>query len=192
MHTRLRDHWFRRGPGRATACLLAAVWLGGCALLPANASNTPVEAVSDYIAKIAAHELRSARVCSQPYPYGYFKLLIGGIFAPVQALPGSDPDRTLSVINLDTSRLTIEESSRTGGKAIVDVKGTLVETFDPAEVEALFRAYAAEAGQAVELDLLKETVDNVSHGPVELDVRESVPVVLDDGEWAVCPSPYTP
>ena len=119
-------------------------------------------------------------------------LLIGGLFGPVQALPGSDPARTLSVMDLDPTRLTFVERSTTASEAVVEIGGTLTERFEPAEVEALFRAYAAEAGQEVELDLLQETLRNVSHGPVELDVREEVPVVLEGGTWRVCPPAYTP
>lgn len=171
---------------------LAVLALGSCSLLPESASNTPTGAVRDYIARIVAHDLGALRVCDEPYPHGYAKLLIGGMFAPVQALPGFDEDRTLSIIELDASRLTIVEESRTRGNAVVKVGGALVERFEPTEVEALFRAYAAESGQPIEMDLLLETLRNVSQGPVELDVRESVPVVLENGSWAVCPAPYTP
>jgi hypothetical protein len=171
---------------------LAPLALSGCSLLPLNTTNSPTDAVRGYVAKIVEHDLGALRVCDRPYPHGYFKLLIGGMFGPVQALPGSDEQRTLSVIDLDASRLTIVEESRTDGDAVVTIGGVLLERFEPSDVEALFRAYAAESGQPIDIDLLRETLDNVSRGPVELDIRESVPVVLENGSWVVCPPPYTP
>jgi hypothetical protein len=157
-----------------------------------HCENTPIGAVQEYVAGVVANDLGSLKVCNRPYPHGYFVLLIGGLFGPVQALPGFDPERTLSVIDIDATRLTYTERSGTDGETVVDVGGTLVERFDPREVEALFRAYAAEAGQDVERDLLQETLQNVSQGPVELDVREEVPVVLEGGTWRVCPRAATP
>ena len=96
------------------------------------------------------------------------------------------------MIDLDPTRLTFAEHSRTDDEAVIEIGGTLLERFEPSEVEALFRAYAAEAGQEVELDLLQETLRNVSNGPVELDVREEVRVILEDGTWRVCPPAFTP
>ncbi len=177
--------------GRTVLAVSLAV-LASCSLLPGNATNTPRVAVEEYVARIVAHDLSSLKICDRPYPHGYFVLLIGGIFGPVQALPGSDRARTLSLIDLDPTRLTYTERSMTASDAMVEIGGTLVERFEPAEVEALFRAYAAEAGQDVELDLLQETLRNVSRGPVELDVREEVPVVLESGLWRVCPPAFTP
>jgi hypothetical protein len=149
-------------------------------------------AVQEYVANIVAHDLSSLKVCDRPYPHGYYELLIGGIFGPVQALPGSDRARTLSIIDFDSTGLTFTERSTSAGEAVVEIGGTIVERFEPGEVEALFRAYAAEGGQEVELDLLQETLRNVSQGPVELDVREEVPVVLEGGTWRVCPLAFTP
>jgi hypothetical protein len=163
-----------------------------CSVLPSTETNTPTRAVQEYVGRIVAHDLSSLRVCNGPYPHGYSALLIGGIFAPVQALPGLDPARTLSVIDLDPTQLTFAERSRTDDEAVIEIGGTLLERFEPSEVEALFRAYAAEAGQEVELDLLQETLRNVSNGPVELDVREEVRVILEGGRWRVCPPAFTP
>ena len=176
----------------ASVLSLALTATAGCDILERTAANTPTDAVRQYVAFIVNNDLDALRVCNRPYPHGYYRLLIGGIFEPVQALPGGDPARTLAVIDLDASRLTFTEGSRTDDEAIVNVGGTLVERFEPSEVEALFRAYAAESGQPLEVDLLNETLRNVSRGPVELEVRESVPVILEKGVWTVCPAVYTP
>jgi hypothetical protein len=109
-------------------------------------------------------------------------------------MPGFDVPRTLSVIELDVSRLVVSERRRSkdGMTAEVAVEGVLVERFDPVKVESLFRAYASESGQPVEQDLLDETLANVSRGPVEIEMRETVPVIQQDGTWRICPPAPTP
>ena len=175
---------------RSVAIAMALAAVMGCAPVPspsATSVSTPTGAVREYLRHMFAGDLASLRSCSRPSSAGFYQLLIGGIFGPVQALPGSDPARTLAVIEFDASGLTFFERAGAPGEATVEIGGVLIERFEPGEVEALFRAYAAEANQPIELALLQETLENVSHGPVELSVRESVPVVLEGDVWRICP-----
>ncbi len=73
-------------------------------------------------------------------------------------MPDSDVPRNLAIIRLDVSRLSVTESSRDGDSAEVHVEGVLVERFDPVEVEALFRTFAAEQGVPVDDGLLRDTL----------------------------------
>lgn len=157
-------------------------------------ANTPSDAVRRALEGIVAHDLAGASlaVCAERRDPRDFPFLIGGIYQPVGALPGGDIGRTLSVIQLDASRLTIREKAREPNSAVVDLEGFLVERFDPTEVEELFRAYAAESGQPLEMNLLEETLANVSHGDVTLPVREEVRVILEGDTWRVCPLAPTP
>jgi hypothetical protein len=143
---------------------------------------------------MAAHDLAGSTslVCVERRDPNDFPVLLGGIFQPVGAMPGFDVPRTLSVIDLDVSRLAVSERSRSGATAEVAIEGVLLERFDPVKVEALFRAYASESGQGIEQDLLDETLANVSRGPVEIEIRETVPVIQQDNAWRICPPAPTP
>lgn len=176
---------------KPVASLLVGVLALGCVI---PVANSPSDAVRRALEGIVAHDLAGASlaVCAERRDPRDFPFLIGGIFQPVGALPGGDIGRTLSVIELDASRVTIQEKSRERDSAVVEVEGVLVERLDPTEVEALFRDYAAESGQPLEMDLLQETLANVSHGDVTLPVREEVRVVLEGGTWKVCPLAPTP
>ena len=90
------------------------------------------------------------------------------------------------------SRLSVTESSRDGDSAEVHVEGVLVERFDPSEVEALIRTFAAEQGVPVDDGLLRDTLVRVSGGDFEFPVDEMVPVVREAGTWKVCPPAPTP
>ena len=176
--------------GLRAAAIALALAVVGCNAVPSpsvTSAGTPAGAVREYLGHVFAGDLASLRSCSRPSSAGFYQLLIGGLFAPVQALPGSDIARTLALIEFDTSGLTFTERSGAPGEATVEIGGVLIERFEPSEVEALFRAYAAEANQPIEIALLQETLENVSRGPVELPVRESVPVVLEGDAWRICP-----
>ena len=157
-------------------------------------SDSPVDPVRGALDRVLAHDLAAASqfVCAEERNASDFPFSIPGIFAPVAALPGFDVPRTLSVIDLDASEVTLTEKPGNTDGAVVELGGVLVERFDPAEVDALFRAYAAESGQPIEQDLLQETIDNVSRGDVRLDLREELRVVREGGQWKVCPLPPTP
>jgi len=178
---------------RLAALLAATSVAAACTMLP---SGQPVAVVESALAGMAAHDLVGAAslVCVERRDPNDIPVPLGGIFEPVGAMPGFDIPRTLSVIDLDVSRLVVAERKRSkdGKTAEVAVEGVLVERFDPVKVEALFRAYASESGQPVEQDLLDETLAKVSRGPVELELRESVPVIQQDGTWRICPPAPTP
>lgn len=176
---------------RALAAPFLVALVTACSMLPSDSPVDPVRAALD---RVVAHDLAAASqfVCVEERNPSDFPFSIPGIFAPVGALPAFDVPRTLSVIDLDTSGITLTEGPGNGDGSVVELGGVLVERFDPAEVEALFRAYAAESGQPIEQDLLEETIDNVSRGDVRLDLREEVRVVREGGQWKVCPLPPTP
>lgn len=184
----------RRGGVRASrlAVLLGSVVaFGGCGLLPADG---PTDAVRRAMQAVAAHDLPSASllVCAARRDARTFPFTISGIFEPVGALPDFDIPRTLEIIDLDPSGLRYDEVGRAGGVADIEVTGVLVERFDPAEVEALFRDMAADLGQPVDDGLLAQTLENVAAGPVRLDVDQVVPVAQEAGAWRICePAPVS-
>jgi hypothetical protein len=178
----------------AVLAVVATAWvLIGCTLLP---SVQPVEVVRSALAGIAMHDLAGSAslVCAGRRNPTDLPVSLGGIFEPVGAMPGFDVPRTLSVMELDVSRISVSERSRSqdGLTAEVAIEGVLVERFDPAKVEALFRAYASEMGQPIEQDLLDETMANVARGPVEIQIRDTVPVIREDTAWRICPPAPTP
>lgn len=182
---------------RPLAALVAAfvttTVVATCSMLPAG---QPIAVVKNALAGMAAHDLAGAAslVCVERRDPNDFPVTLSGIFEPVGAMPGFDIPRTLSVIELDVSRIVVSERSRSkdGTTAEVAITGVLVERFDPAKVEALFRAYASEFSQPIEQDLLDATLANVSRGPVEIEIRETVPVVQQDNAWRICPAGPTP
>ncbi len=159
-------------------------------------NGEPVAVVKAALAGMAAHDLAGAAalVCAERRDPNGFPVPLSGIFEPVGAMPGFDIPRTLSVIELDVSHLVVTERTGTkdGNTVEVAIDGPLVERFDPAKVEALFRAYASESGQPIEQDLLDQTLANVSRGPVQIQMRETVPVVQQDDAWRICPPAPTP
>jgi len=175
--------------------ILAAIVLGlpliGCSLVP---TDRPGDAARHALDRAAAHDLVGASqfVCAARRNVLDLPFPIAGILAPVGALPGYDVARTLGVMTLDVSRLTVAETTIGDDSGELHVDGMLVATFDSAAVEMLFRSMAAEAGQPVDDALLAETMANVSAGPVELQVDEVVPVVREQGTWKVCPLAPTP
>ena len=172
----------------STALALAGV---GCSLVPAG---RPADAARSALERVAAHDLvgASRHVCADRRNPLDLPFTIGGILAPVGALPDFDIARTLGVMTLDISRITITETNVDDDVAELHVGGTLVTTFDPLAVEALFRAMAAEQGQPIDDVLLAQTMANVSAGPVALPVKEDLPVVREQGTWKVCPEAPTP
>ena len=172
----------------STALVLACV---ACSLVPAD---RPADAARRALERVAAHDLvgASQHVCSDRRNPQDLPFTIGGILQPVGALPGFDIARTLGVMTLDISRMTVTETTVGDEVAELRVDGTLVTTFDPPAVEALFRAMAAEQGQPVDDVLLAQTMANVSAGPVALEVKEDVPAVREQGVWKVCPPTPTP
>ncbi len=175
------------------AAALTSLVIGGCSVLPIG---EPTDVVRNALAGTAEHDLAGSAslVCAERRDPNDFPVPLGGIFEPVGAMPGFDIPRTLSVIELDFSRLSVTERSRSkdGSTAEVDIQGVLVERFDPSEVEALFRAYASESGQPIEEELLDQTLANVSGGPVEIEIRETVPVIRENNAWRICPPAPTP
>jgi hypothetical protein len=183
-----------RTPWLATLALGFGV--AACSFLPTGPrpGDSPTEVVARAVVGMVAHDLPGASqlVCAERRDPRAFPFMISGIFQPVAALPGDDVTQTLSIIGLDASRITVTETKRLAVNAEVRVSGTLVEHFEPAAVEALFRAMAAATGQPLDQALLDDTLANVSAGAVELPVDESVRVVQENGLWKVCPPAPTP
>jgi hypothetical protein len=172
---------------------LAGLVVAACSMIPAD---SPAVAVRGALDRVVARDLPGASmlVCADRQNARDFPFMIPGIFEQVGALPGFDIPRTLTVMTLDTSRLNVVDAAAGPGVDLgqVSVTGTLVITFDPPAVEALFRAMAAESGQPLDQELLDMTMANVSGGPVELDLDEVVRVVREGGAWRVCPLAPTP
>jgi hypothetical protein len=180
-----------RGGSRFLLAIVAvSSILAGCSLEPPDSPTTAVRRALD---AVVAHDLdrATAAVCRARRDAFSIGSLLPGLLNPVQALPGGDMTRTLGVIQFDASALSLTEH-RTATTVGVRVRGDLVERFDPAQVEALFRAYAAENGERLDDAQLADTLRNVSFGDVRVPIDETVPVVLEDGSWRLCPPAPTP
>jgi hypothetical protein len=180
----------RRGTGRLPHLALVAAVVIGCSAEPPDRPTTPVHRALE---AVIAHDPDrvNGTVCRDRRAEFSLGSLLPGLLSPVQALPGGDMRRTLSVIRLDASGLSLTEQ-RAGTTVAVRIRGDLVERFVPAQVEVLFRAYAAEAGEPVDDALLGDTLRNVSFGDVRIPIDQLVPVVREDGTWRVCPPAATP
>ncbi len=179
---------------RRRLALVLGLILIGCGEGPAPIAplpDTPGTIVDRALSSVVARDLATAStmVCVASRNPAALPFPISGYLAPVGAMPGYVPARTLAVIQLDASELSIGQVRRDAGSAEVRVSGVLVERFNPAEVEALFRAYSAEAGAEVDQTLLDETLANVGRGPVRLPVDENVKLILEGGAWRICPDP---
>ena len=154
--------------------------------------DSPTTPVRRALEAVVAHDLVrvTATICRDRRLAFSLGSLLPGFLNPVQALPGGDMTR-MQVVQFDASGLSLTEQ-RTATTVAVRIRGDLLERFVPAQVEALFRAYAAEAGEPVDDAQLGDTMRNVSFGDVRIPVDEVVPVVLEDGTWRVCPAAPTP
>ena len=170
---------------------LFLILVGRCAFSP---GETPASVTQAALDRVVAHDLVGAStfVCTERRDPADLPFPLPGILGPVQAMPGFDVRRTLTVMTLDATKIQVVEESRSERGATVRVRGPLVERYDPVAVEALFRAYAAESGQAFDATRLQETLASVSNGDVTIQIDEVVPVGLQDNKWRVCPAAPTP
>jgi hypothetical protein len=176
----------------ARLVLLVAAILGTCACstLPLD---TPEHVVRQALEAVVAHDLddAAALTCGQRRNPGELPFPIPGLFEASSGLPGFDVRRRLGVTSLDAAGVVIEGVSSDADSAIVHVSGTLVERFDPAAVENLFRTYEVEGevphDQAVLDRVLARTRD-----PAHVTIDEDVRVLYEVRTWRVCPQPEVP
>jgi hypothetical protein len=170
-----------------TACSVVVPQFGG-----------PSDTVRAAFERMAAHDLAgaSALVCPAQRDPRALPFIVSGIFEPVGYISGSDNiPETLAMIELDISDVRIGNATADGGSVLVPVSGTLRERLDPVELEAAWRATAAERGEAVDEAWLQDVLTRVRSGPIELELDSelgAVQVMKLGGAWLICqplPSP---
>jgi hypothetical protein len=170
-----------------TACSVVVPQFGG-----------PSDIVRAAFERMAAHDLAgaSALVCPAQRDPRALPFIVSGIFEPVGYISGSDNiPETLAMIDLDISDVLIGNAAADTGPVQVPVSGTLRERLDPVELEAAWRATAAERGEPVDEGWLQDVLTRVRTGPIELDLDSelgAVQVMRIDGAWLICEPPPSP
>jgi hypothetical protein len=157
----------------------------------------PSQSVRGALDRIFAHDLigATAFVCPAQRDPSAFPVLISGIFSPVGNVPMPSVQETLALIEFDASDVRVGDVAASDDTVQVPVSGILRLRLDPIEVEAAVRATAAAQGEAVDEEVLGQTLDAIAAGPTSLDLGrevESVQVVKIGDGWFVCeplPSP---
>jgi hypothetical protein len=73
----------------------------------------------------------------------------------------------------------------------VEMTGVLHLTYDVPALEQLFRDMAKEMGQEVDESLLVPMLRRASQ-PHDLPLDQTVKVVMEEGQWRICPDPPQP
>lgn len=170
--------------------LLCTLSSGACAAVPVVGG--PSDTVREAFRKMAAHDLAGAStlVCPAQRHPSALPFSVSGIFEPIGYISGSDNvAESLALIDLDISRVRVEDVRANEGTVLVPVSGVLGERLDPVELETIWRATAAERGEAVDEAWLQDVLTRVRAGPIELDLgRElrAVQVMRIGGAWLIC------
>jgi hypothetical protein len=170
-----------------------ALIAGACATLPVVGG--PSDTVREAFRKMAANDLAGAStlVCPAQRDPNALPFIVGGIFEPIGYISGSDNvPESLALIDLDISRVRVEDVRADEGTVLVPVSGVLGERLDPVELETIWRATAAERGEAVDEVWLQDVLTRVRAGPIELELDSAVQVMRIGGAWLICePLPST-
>ena len=168
---------------------LLVVGIAACSLLPGV--RQPTDAVRGAVAGIVAHDLAAAamHVCPERLGDGRFPFSIQGITGVVDGLSFEEG---FALIRFDASDLSYEEERRDANVALVSLSGTLVEFVDPARYEAAYRDGIAARGEPMDQPLFDQVIQMIGNGRYELEVDQSVRVVLQNGVWQVCEPAPTP
>jgi hypothetical protein len=176
--------------------VFAVLLISGCQMVPTVGG--PSDTVRRAFERMAAQDLAGAStlVCPAQRDPRQLPFIVGGIFEPVGYIAGSDNvPETLKLIELDVTGIRVEDVATGDDTVLVPVSGVLRERLDPVELEAAWRATAAERGEPVDEAWLQEVLARVRAGPIEIDVDNelgAVQVTKIDGAWLICqplPSP---
>jgi hypothetical protein len=180
----------------AVVLLMNAMIAGACATVPVVGG--PSDTVREAFRRMAANDLAGASmlVCPAQRDPNALPFSVSGIFEPIGYISGSDNvPESLALIDLDISRVRVEDVRSDEGTVLVPVNGVLGERLDPVELEAIWRATAAERGEAVDEAWLQDVLARVRAGPIELDLGSelrAVQVMRIGGAWLICePLPST-
>jgi hypothetical protein len=171
----------------AVVLLVNALVAGACAA-PAVVGG-PSDTVREAFRKMAANDLAGASllVCPAQRDPNALPVSVGGIFEPIGYISGSDNVReSLALIDLDISRVRVEDVRANEGTVLVPVSGVLGERLDPVELETIWRATAAERGEAVDEVWLQDVLTRVRAGPIELELDSDVQVMRIGDAWLIC------
>lgn len=141
---------------------------------------------------MAAQDLAGASmlVCPAQRDPSALPFIVGGIFEPIGYIAGGDNvAESLALIELDISGVQVKDVQADEGTVLVPVGGTLRERLDPVEVEAAWRATAAERGEPVDEAWLQDVIGRVRSGPIELDLDSElgdVQVMRIGRAWLIC------
>jgi hypothetical protein len=169
---------------------LATLMLAGCQALPPIGG--PSDTVRQAFQRMAAHDLAGASnlVCPAQRDPSALPFIVSGIFEPIGYISGADNvAESLALIDLDISRVRVEDVRADEGTVLVPVSGVLGERLDPVELEAVWRATAAERGEPVDEAWLQEVLARVRSGSIELDLDSelgAVQVMRIGSAWLIC------
>jgi hypothetical protein len=144
---------------------------GACAVPPVVGG--PSDTVREAFRKMAANDLAGASmlVCPAQRDPSALPFIVSGIFEPIGYISGADNvAESLALIDLDISRVRVEDVRAEEGTVLVPVSGVLGERLDPVELETVWRATAAERGEPVDEAWLQDVLARVRSGPIELDL----------------------
>jgi hypothetical protein len=178
--------------------LLALVTLGACAPVIEDAERTPAGTVRTAFELLARHDIATAALlgCPERREPGRMPMAVSGILSPTAAVQMPEFAESIAFFDIDISDVRVEDVPTFGqAQVLVPVTGIMRVSADPAEIEAVVRATAAEGGEAVDEGVLEETLDGIRAGPTELDLgqeMDGVRVVPVGERWLICehaPSP---
>ena len=161
--------------------------VGACAALPVVGG--PSDTVREAFRKMAANDLAGAStlVCPAQRDPNALPFIIGGIFEPIGYISGADNVAgSLALMELDISDVRVGKVQADEGTVLVPVRGVLRERLDSVELENIWRATAAERGEAVDEAWLQEVLARVRSGPIELELDSDVQVMQIGGAWLIC------
>jgi hypothetical protein len=100
---------------------------------------------------------------------------------------GVDADDLLGAMKMEFKDIQTTEKSKSGDNAIVNVKGTMTVTIDPAKMREFMKAMMEAQGQPVDdatLDMAIGAMSSQLSQSQPLD--EDVEVVQEGGKWLIC------
>jgi hypothetical protein len=183
---------------RSLVALLLVIGLAGCGPKTDGAETTPAGTVRAAFELLARHDVRTAALlgCPERREPGRPPMIVEGLMYLTAPVPMPEFEETLALLDIDLSDVRVEEVPSFGQAALfVPVTGVLRVSADPDEIEAAVRATAALQGEAVDEAVLRETLDVIRSGPLEIDLgqaMEPVRVVAVGDRWLICeqaPSP---
>ena len=113
---------------------------------------------------------------------GMFSGDVGGLGAL-----GLNADEVMGAMKMEFKDIQTTEKSRTGDNAVVNVKGTMTVTMDPAKMRELMKKAMEAQGQPVDDAMLDGIMTSMAGSLSQSQpLDEDVAVVQENGKWVIC------